>query len=500
MTPNILWSVFTLVFLSIIVPIESTVSSHLRVTKIEDSIVKETKNPIFSKIGKKVYDNFPHFESKKLKNPTLFDETSTLVFQTPSLYPSTYALTSDEPTTSSNPSLEDSVNLISVITVTAKESNENLIMFLSTLAQKKNLWKKYLLRILKCDSPTQPPVSLEAFLTNEPTPKASSNPLSLPSVLPSVSLIPSSIPSFLTNEPTPKASSNPSSLPSVLPSVSLIPSSIPTIPEEGLFDFRWKVNTDDIEKVFETEAQIEQSLKTFLNHLLRCKNALIKDVKLLRDQEDQEGLIVKGICSGFRKSCIISLSEDVCNDNSLIDDFVAERMLEISSSFDYELDLSVSFDFDDENIKVVPDFISEVIFGALGGQRVVANGPPEPPEVNSEAILFIKKDGTNSNFQNEITFKQNSKNTEGSISLSTEDLPLVELIQSDDAISKSSYFSPKNKCGDECLDEKKVLETIFAYYAINFDANIDVCFWDDINCIDGSVTQIFIRKYENQCH
>jgi len=467
MTPNILWSVFTLVFLSIIVPIESTVSSHLRVTKIEDSIVKETKNPIFSKIGKKVYDNFPHFESKKLKNPTLFDETSTLVFQTPSLYPSTYALTSDEPTTSSNPSLEDSVNLISVITVTAKESNENLIMFLSTLAQKKNLWKKYLLRILKCDSPTQPPVSLEAFLTNEPTPKASSNPLSLPSVL---------------------------------PSVSLIPSSIPTIPEEGLFDFRWKVNTDDIEKVFETEAQIEQSLKTFLNHLLRCKNALIKDVKLLRDQEDQEGLIVKGICSGFRKSCIISLSEDVCNDNSLIDDFVAERMLEISSSFDYELDLSVSFDFDDENIKVVPDFISEVIFGALGGQRVVANGPPEPPEVNSEAILFIKKDGTNSNFQNEITFKQNSKNTEGSISLSTEDLPLVELIQSDDAISKSSYFSPKNKCGDECLDEKKVLESIFAYYAINFDANIDVCFWDDINCIDGSVTQIFIRKYENQCH
>jgi len=479
MTPKVLWSVFALILFSIFVRTDTSLPTYQRGNKIKDRVVQQTKSLVSLKGSENFKDKIPRFDSKKFKNPTLLSKTSSSVLRTPSLHPSPYILTTEQPTTSSYPSLEDSVSLISVSTFTVNESNENLFSVLSTLAQKKNRWKKYLLRILKCVSPTQPPVSLEAYPTNEPTPEASSNPSALPSVLPSVSS---------------------------MPSVSSIPSSIPTIPDVGFFDFSWKIYTDDIEKVFETEAQIEQSLKTFLNHLLRCKNALIRDVKLLRDQEgqegkeDQEGLFVKGICYGFRKSCIINLSDDICNDNSLIDDYVAERMLEISSSFDYEIDLSVSFDFDEENINLVPDFLSELIEGASRTQRAMFNsGRPPPPEVNNEANLAIKKDGSNSNFQNEITFKQNTKKIKGAISLSTE-LPLVELIQFDETISKSSYFSPKNKCGNECLEEKKVLETIFTYYDVNFDSTIDVCFWDDINCIAGSVTQIFIRKYENQNH
>jgi len=156
-------------------------------------------------------------------------------------------------------------------------------------------------------------------------------------------------------------------------------------------------------------------------------------------------------------------------------------MLDISSSFDYEIDLIVSFDFDKDNIDVVPTFLSELIEIASGTQRALSNSnEPPPPQVNNEAALSINKDATNSNFQNEATFQPNA----------IEDKEVIFL-------SAENYDTPKRKRGSKYAEEKFTVEKIFAFYDVNFNTNIDVCFWDDINCIDGSVTQIFMRKFRN---
>ena len=256
----------------------------------------------------------------------------------------------------------------------------------------------------------------------------------------------------------------------------------------GSFDLEWKVVADDIEKVFESEAQTtstELVFKKFLNHLLRCKSqTAIKDVKIFQKQEN---VFLKGKCIGFRKHCIINLLDDGCQDNSLIEDFVNQQMFAISSSFDYEIELSVSFDFDADNIDIVPGFISEIIEGGAGSQRAMSNSALGLPDVNNEALLTIQKNGTDSKMNNEAFFKQSGENHIGSIGLSTEVFTITESNQAD--------ASRKNPSDHGTTSEKSSIETIFAFYGLDFDNDIDVCFWDEINCIDDSVTQIFIRKY-----
>jgi len=241
--------------------------------------------------------------------------------------------------------------------------------------------------------------------------------------------------------------------------------------------------------------EIAQGLKTYLSHLLRCSEAKIKNVKLINSSGE---LLVKGVCFGFRKSCAINISEDECNDNSIIDNFVAQRMLEISSSFDYELDLSVSFDFDSDEISVVPDFLSELIEAGSGERRAVVNvnGPPEPPEVNNEATLTVQKSAGNSTFQNNVKFQQHAIEFNELIFVSKENYSIIDSISSDDSNRESLYYgAPNRTCGKKCVDEDELVKKIFSFYDVGFNATIDACFWDDINCIDDSVTQIFLRKY-----
>jgi len=435
MTPIFIWSVFVLILVSIFVLIDTSLPTYKRGNKIEDRVVQQAKNLVYLKVNNKSQDKITRVDSKKIENPTLFGNTNPLVFQTPSLHPSPYALTSEQPPTS----------------------------LYSSLEHKKHGWKKYLVHLMKCDdTPTQPLLSSKpsSMPTNQPT---------LESNFPSISKFLSSLPST-----TP----NPSS----------------TFSNHTL---KWKISADDIDRVFENKDRVAQSLQKSLDHRLRCKSeGKIKHVKLIQDQEEKE-LYVKAVCLGSRKRCTINLSGDDCNDNSLIDDFVAKRMLDISSSFDYEIDLSVSFDFDKDNIDVVPDFLSELIEGDSETQRAMSNsGRIPPPQLNNEAALSINKDATNSNFQNKAIFHQNEIEVEEVIFLSAEDFSITELASSDDAPTDSSYYdTPKRKRGSKYAEEKFTVEKIFAFYDVNFNTSIDVCFWDDINCIDGSVTQIFMRKY-----
>jgi len=301
-----------------------------------------------------------------------------------------------------------------------------------------------------------------------------------PSYIPSSSTLPSFFPS---NEPYMESSNEPSNIltnsPTNEPTKNSTFSPQPTIPVKKNHNLQWKVPVYDINKVLTAKEDIVPSLEIFLSHLLRCKSeAEIKNVKLVNNTGE---LLVKGVCFGFRKSCEINLSEDICNDNSLIEDFINERSLEICSSFDYEIDLSVSFDFDEDNVNVVPDYLSELIGGISGARRLMSNSNEEPPEVNNEAILTIKRDGANNQFQNELAFQQYAKRFVGNISLSAQNFSITELSPSDDVTLE--------------LDEQFLVEEIFTFYNVNFDTDIDVCFWGEINCIDDSVTQIFIRKY-----
>jgi len=258
-----------------------------------------------------------------------------------------------------------------------------------------------------------------------------------------------------------------------------------------------KIVTNDTDRIFDNEYQIVQSFKNLLSHLLRCKgHALIKHVKLVTPR-GQDNPVLKGVCFGFHKSCAINFSADECNDNSLIDKFVAERMSAISSSFHYEIDLSVSFNFDSNDISVVPDFLSELI-GGVSASRAMANSidNPKPPEVNNTATLTITKDSDNSNFKNEAKFEQHAINFEGLFSLSIGNFSITESNSSDDTTRESSYHgAPSRRCGNTCVNENLLVQKIFTFYEVNFDDTIDACFWDDINCMDDSVTQIFLRKY-----
>jgi len=538
MTPKIIWSAFTLTLLSLIIPTETNVLIDHPDNKVEDQ--------------EKLQDKYPRFRSKEFKKPTLFDKKSPSVFQTPSLYQSAYGFTSEQPTTSSY-QFKESEDSNSVSTVTDNENDGSLFDFLSSLSHKKHGWKKYLVHLPRCDdTTTQPPTfsnstagpivhlstepssnpsteptsdlsakpsfypsSKPSLLpstepTSHPSKKPSSDPSTEPSIssLPSLSNLPSSVPSF-SNEPSDEPSMEPSYIPSssTLPSFfpsnepsmesSNEPSNLPTnsptneptknktfspqptIPVKKNHTLQWKMPVDDINKVLAAKEDIVPSLEIFLSHLLRCKSeAEIKNVKLVNNTGE---LLVKGVCFGFRKSCEINLSEDICNDNSLIEDFINERRLEMSSSFDYEIDLSVSFDFDEDNVNVVPDYLSELIGGISGARRLMSNSNEEPPEVNNEAILTIKRDGANNQFQNELTFQQYAKRFVVNISLSAHNFSITELSPSDDVTLE--------------LDEQFFVEKIFTFYNVNFDTDIDVCFWGEINCIDDSVTQIFIRKY-----
>ena len=386
------------------------------------------------------------------------------------------------------------------------EHHENLYVFFSSLAHMKHGWKKYLVHLYKCsDTPIQsPPFSNQTTdPTTHPSNEPSSNPFMKPSSEPSIEPSISSLPSS-SNSPTSNPSMKPSSEPSIEPSISSLPSSsnsptskpsvsnAPTILEKKNHAFEWKVHTTDIDRTMEKKDEIAQGLKTYLSYLLRCNEAKIKNVKLISSTGE---LLVKGVCFGLRKSCAINLSEDECNDNSLIDDFVALRMLEISSSFDYALDLSVSFDFDSDDISVVPSFLSELIEGVSGAQRAVANSN-EPPEVNNEATLTIQKSAGNSTFLNEVLFQQHATEFDELISVSKENFSITESNSSDDSNRESSYYGAPNRgCGKKCVDEDEVVKKIFSFYDAEFNASIDACFWDDINCIDDTVTQIFLRKY-----
>jgi len=478
MTPKIIWSAFTLTLLSLLIQPETSVSYHPD-NKVEDR--------------EKFQDKFPRFASKIFKKPNLFVKTSPSVFQTPSLLPSTYSTTSEQTTTLPHQAFVDSVDLIAVSTATDNENNRNLLGFLSSLAQTKPGWKKYLVHLYECDGlfPLFPPfLSATSGPTMHPSTEPSSNPsmkpYSEPSIEPSISSLASSNPSM-------KPYSEPSIEPSIssLPSSSNSPSNAPTILEEKNHAFEWKVHTTDIERTMEMKDEIAQGLKTYLSHLLRCNEAKIKNVKLINSSGE---LLVKGVCFGFRKSCAINISEDECNDNSLIDDFVAQQMLEISSSFDYQIDLSVSFDFDSDDISVVPSFLSELIGGVSGAPRAVANSAA-PPGVNNEATLKINKDSDNSHFKNEAKFEEQAINLEGLASLLKEDFSIIESNLSEDSKTGPFYGPPNRNCGKKCVDEDVLVKKIFTFYDVNFNATIDACFWDDINCIDDSVTQIFLRTY-----
>jgi len=259
----------------------------------------------------------------------------------------------------------------------------------------------------------------------------------------------------------------------------------------------WKLNADDIESPFQSDSQtasIEQIIKNFLNHLLRCKNeSSIKDVKLFKKQTD---LFVKGKCVGFRKNCNINLlNDDICSDNSLIDEFVNQQLFALSSAFDLEIDLSVSFNFDTDNIGVVPGFLSEVIGGTSASQRV-SNVFPDITS-NNEAHLTINKKVINNKIQSEATFQQSTTGFTGLFGLSSEEFTFAELTQFDDPNKDTlNDETTRIKCSENCADEKSSVESIFSYYGLDFDTNVDVCYWDEINCLDGSVTQIFIREYK----
>ena len=468
MTPKSIWSAFTLALLSLLILPETTISIYHPDNKVEDHEQFQVK--------------FPRFDSKKFKTPALFGTTSPSVFQTTSLPPSTYSFTSEQSTTSTYQSFEDFVSRATVSSVT----NGKLLIFFASFAQKKSGWKKYLEHHIKCDdTPTQPPLSTKS-----------------PSSLPLVSYIPSFKPTNLVNAPTldPSISNFPSSstLPSSLPFTTHHPSN-----EVSNHTLEWKIETYDIDRVFKTKDQIVKRFEAFLEHILRCKNLRIKHIKLIRDKKENE-LYMKGVCFGSRKICNINLSEDDCNDNSLIDDFVAQRMLDISSSFDIEIDLSVSFDFNSDNIEVVPDFLSEMINGTSGARNAVANSNgPENVKVNNEATLKIKKDAAKSNFQNEATFQQHAIEVEEVIFLSTEDFSITAFTSADDTTKDSLYYgTPKKKCGSKCVNETLLVQKIFTFYDVDFNDTIDACFWDDINCIDDSVTQIFLRKFLHHyyCH
>jgi len=525
MTPKIIWSAFTLTLLSLLILPETSVSIYNPENKVEDR--------------EKLQNKFPRFDSKKFKNPGLFGKTSTSVFQAPSLHPSTYGITSEQATTSSFQSFEDSVDSTSVSTATDNENDRNLFVFLSSLAHTKHDWKKYLAHLYKCsDPPTSNPTSEPSSypsgepsvypstvpstvrstepssnLSTEPSPHPSTEPTSTPSMkpssepsiepsissLPSSSNPPTSIPS-VSNAP----SDEPSMQPSYIPSRSTIPSNLPstiptnnptneptknptfspqpTISVQENFNFEWKVNTTGIDQIMAKKDEIAQGFKTYLSHLLRCKEAYIKNVKLTNSTSE---LLVKGVCFGLRKNCAINLSKDTCNDNSLIDDYVAKRMLEISSTFNYEIDLSVSFDFDSDDISVVPSFLSELL---KAGSR-------ESREVNNKATLTIQTAG-NSTFQNEVLFQQHAIEFDDLIFLPEANFSITESNSSDDSNRESLYYgAPNRNCGKKCVDEDEVVKKIFSFYDAKFNATIDACFWDDINCMDDSVTQIFLRKY-----
>jgi len=518
MTPKIIWSAFTLTLLILLILPETSVSIFHPDNKVEDH--------------EKFQDKFPRFASKKFKKPNLFVKTSPSVFQTPSLHPSIYGTTSEQTTTSPHQAFEDSVDLTTVSTATDNENDRNLFVFLSSLAHKKLGWKKYLVHLYECnDTPTQPPPfsnpnEPSLYPSIEPSVYPSTKPSSDSSIEPSISSLPppSNLPTStpsVSNAPSDEPSMEPSSIPSrsTLPSYlpSNEPSNIPTnspinepsteptnIPSLSLqpttlveknHNFEWKINTTDIDRAMRKKAEIAQGLKKYLSHLLRCSEAKIKNVKLVNSTGE---LLVKGVCFGFRTSCAINLSEDECNDNSVIDDFVAERMLEISSTFDYKIDLSISFDFDSDDISVVPGFLSELIEAGSKETRAVADSNGlGPPEVNNEAILIMKKDADNSNFHNEARFQHRAIEFEGLISLlEAEDISITEKSSSDDVTLEFSYYvNPRRKCGNKCAEEQFLVEKIFTYYDVDFDDTIDVCFWDDINCNDDSVTQIFLRKY-----
>jgi len=525
MTSKVVWSAFALILSSIFAPTEAILPAYQRGNEIEDRVVQQTKNLVSPKVKLKSQEKIARFHSKTLENKTLFGKTSPSVFQTPSLHPSTSASTPEHPTTSTGSFIDFVLLFLSSLKNQWKEylellfpttphplnkpttSPENFIDFvLILLSSFINKWKECLELLFPFDdTPTQPPLfedfqdfvlmflsslknqwkSFLELLFDTPTqpPLSSESPSSLQPV--------SSKPSFIApNLPT-QESNHPSS--SALPSTTPNPSN-----EVSNHTFKWKIATDDIDGVFETKDQIALSFQDYLDHRIRCKGeeAEIKHVKLVRDQEFNE-VYVKGVCFGLRKSCIINLSEDDCNDNSIIDDFVSQRMLDISSSFDYEIELSVSFDFDKDNINVVSDFLSELIEGVSGRRRVVSSSnKPEPPQVNNEGIITITRDGANNQFKNEAIFQQNVIESEELIFLSTEKFSSSDFNSFDDTTTVGSYYgTPKSKCGRKCVEEKFTVENIFAFYDVNFNTSIDVCFWGDINCIDGSVTQIFFRKY-----
>ena len=411
-------------------------------------------------------------------------KTSPSVFQTPSLLPSTYGTTSEQTTTLPHQAFVDSVDLIAISTATDNENNGKLLIFFASFAQTKPGWKKYLVHLYKCVG-LFPPFPPTTNPTMHPSTEPASNPLTVPSTERS---------SNPSNEPSISSLPSSSNPPTSIPSVSYAPS--PTILEKKNHNFQWEIITSETDRIFDNEDQIVQGFKTFLSHLFRCKSdALIKDVKLVTPQ-GQENPFLKGVCFGFRKSCIINLFEDECNDNSLIDKFVAERMSAISSSFDYQIDLSVSFDFDTDDISVVPDFLSELIEGVSVAPRAMANSNG-PPDVNNEATLTINKGSDHSNFKNQAKFEQYAINFEGLVSLSTKDFSIIKSNLSDDANTDSYYGTASRRCGNACVNENLLVRKIFTIYEVNFNATIDACFWDDINCIDDSVTQIFLRKYRN---
>jgi len=176
--------------------------------------------------------------------------------------------------------------------------------------------------------------------TRRPTPAPSLRPTQSPSFTPSLtqsespSLTQSESPS-LTQSESPSLTQSPSFAPSLSHSPSLTQSPSlspslslqPTILVEMNHDFQWKILTNETDRVFENKDQIAQSFKTSLSHLLRCKSdALIKDVKLVTPQ-GQENPFLKVVCFGYRESCTINLTKDECSDNSLIDEFVVQRVV-----------------------------------------------------------------------------------------------------------------------------------------------------------------------------
>jgi len=417
-------------------------------------------------------DSTMHPSTESSSSPST--EPSSYLSVEPSVYPSTVPSTVRSTEPSSNPSMKPSPEPSIEPSISSLPSSSNPPTSIPSISKAPS------------DEPSMEPSYVPSSSTTIPTNSPTNEPTNQPTNEPSTE--PSNIP---TNEPTNEPSTEPTSSLSVSPQ--------PTSPVEKYHTFEWKVNTIDIDRTMEKKDEIAQGLKTYLSHLLRCNEAKVQNVKLTNSTGE---LLVKGVCFGLRKSCAINLSKDTCNDNSLIDDFVAQRMLEISSSFDYELDLSVSFDFDSDDISVVPSFLSELIEAGSRDRRALANsnGPPEPPEVNNEATLTVQKGVGNSTFQNEVLFQQHAIKFDELIFVSKDNFSITESNSSDDSNRESLYYgAPNRTCGKECADEDELVKKIFSFYNVSFNDTIDACFWDDINCIDDSVTQIFLRKYWNNC-